>query len=238
MTKIPSFLAGRLAAGMFGVLILLLAAFGAAPAQAGVAIENTVVLDPYDPVPSIQFGHWYNGYGSGCYDRCGRTRCGDGCHRRTRHHCERDCDRGCGRDCTRETRDCGRDCYRDRCDRDDCRKDRCDHDGCRDRCDGDRCHDRCDGDGCGTRASNCTGPNCYDVERYEHRWRDGDRIGQEWYDRGRRERETSGERRGRDKWYDGDKGNDQHWRDYDDPPPDPPPAPPAPPPDKDKHRRH
>ena len=122
-------------------------------ASAGVATSGAVLLDPYDPVPEIQFHH-FGGYGcvSGCgayyagYDRC------DPCHRR--YHRRHDYDRD---------HDC-----RDDCDRgDDDRDARQEHEAVE---------------------NTCTSAHCYDAEHYERRWRDGDRIGQEWEDRGHREK--------------------------------------------------
>ena len=63
-------------------------------AHAQVAAQDSALLDPFEPVPEIQFRH-FGGYD--CWDNCGR--CNDGCRSR--------CYRGCGR--TRCWRDgCGR----------------------------------------------------------------------------------------------------------------------------------
>lgn len=186
MNRILRFAAKR---SLLAALALVAAAFLFTPAaHAGVAIENTVVLDPFDPVPPIQFQHWYAGYGcnfgcgrhNNCYDRCERHRCRDNCGR---ERCNDRCDRDCGDRCERRAR-CDRDCGRDNC------------------CDNDRAYQ-----------PNCTSQRCYDVERWEHRWRDGDRTGQDWYNRGHRERVRSD-----DKW-DGDEKNDSSWRSDDDGPP-------------------
>lgn len=131
-------------AALFAVLL------GAAPVSAGIAMDDTVVLDPYDPVPPVQFRHWYAGY---------------------------DCDYGCGH--------CWHSCYRHR------------YDGCHDGC-YDRCHDGCyrrdgyrhDCDGCGRDGYPridlpCTTDDCYESTRWEHRFRDGDQVHDEWLDRGR-----------------------------------------------------
>ncbi len=93
-------------------------------AQAGTAaIDNSVQLDPFNPVPDIQFTH--DGW------------CGDGCGE---HHCYRDCERGCYRGCriNYAWRDCDHDCrYRGWYCEHDCRNNwygtgwrDCDH-GCR-----------------------------------------------------------------------------------------------------------
>ena len=168
-----SFLAGLLLA-----LTLLPCA-----ASAGVATAGAVLLDPYDPVPEIQFRH-FGGYGyGGCDVGCGGydyDACGGGCYRH-RHHTR--CGDGCGR--------------RDDCDR------------CRDGHDGDRYADRDGHDGEGGQI--CTQGRCYDAEHYERRWRNGDREGVEWYDRGRKEKtvDTSGHERG---FY----GHGEDWRDDED----------------------
>lgn len=183
----------------------------ASPAQAGVATSGAVLLDPFDPVPEIQFQH-FGGYGcgygcGGCYDSCGGgcyDSCGGGCYGRCggcyggcyhHHHRHYDCDDGCRRhvryDCDE---DCGHHEHAD-CDRD------CDD------------HDR-------HAAAPCTSARCYDAEHYERRWRDGDHVGQEWLDRGTRER-TMGDDHGNGGWY----GHESpEWHDDEDAPPPPPPA--------------
>jgi len=166
----------------------LLAALGfvfallAAPAQAGVATSGAVLLDPFDPVPEIQFHH-FGGYGcsygcGGCEDSCGYARydgCNDGCRRHYRHRasCDDDCNRGC----------------RDRCERG------CDHD----------CDHAADD-------HTCASSHCYDAQHYERRWRDGDRVGQEWEDSGRRERVLQDDGHG-NSWY---GRSDYDWHDDDD----------------------
>jgi len=146
---------------------LFLAVLGAAPASAGVAIDNAVMLDPYDPVPPVQFSHWYSwysGYG-GCYSECGH-RCWHSCY----HHAD------CGDGCYRH-RDCDEGCYRNRCEHD--------------------CYDRCEGRDCYAGyvhrdeaiAAPCTTGDCYESEHWEHRWRDGDHVSREWLKSGRREGE-------------------------------------------------
>jgi hypothetical protein len=81
--------------GIFGALALALVLAHAPSARAQVAVDDSILLDPFDPVPEIQFRHFggngcFDGcfYREGCHDRCGR--CYSGC--RTR--CWRD---GCGR---------------------------------------------------------------------------------------------------------------------------------------------
>jgi hypothetical protein len=179
----------------------------ASPAQAGVATSGAVLLDPFDPVPEIQFRHFggygcaygcggcYDSCGGGCYDRCGG--CHDGCYRRYRRHAD------CGDECGRHGRD---DCDRD-CDN---------HDG-RD----------------GHDAPPCTSAHCYNAEHYERRWRDGDHVGQEWLDRGTREK-TLTDDHGDGGWY----GHESpEWHDDEDAPP-PPPPPPADDHHDDHHDHH
>jgi hypothetical protein len=61
-----------------------------ASASAGVEVDNAILLDPFDPVPAIQFRH-YGGYAWGIYD-CGYRPCGHRRHHHSyRHHCYRDC---------------------------------------------------------------------------------------------------------------------------------------------------
>jgi hypothetical protein len=205
--------------GLFAALALsLLALLAPTGASAGVATSGAVLLDPFDPVPEIQFRH-YGGYD--CNYECGGGRCDDGCGYHHRRH------RGCDDGCYRHT-DCDRDCgRRDHCDGD------CDHhDHCRDHC-GD--HDGRDGDGDHEAAAPpCTSGHCSDTEHYEHHWRDGDHVGQEYYDRGRRERDLD-HGGSAPSWY----GHSPEFQDNDDdlaPPPAPPPPPP--PPDHDHHDHH
>jgi hypothetical protein len=220
-------------AAAFGLLIGL----AAMPAEAGVATSGAVLLDPFDPVPEIQFHHfggygcvqgcggcddcgWYAGYRSGCYDSCRphyrhRARCDDDCDRGCRDHCRR----GCEHDCTaRCDGDCDRGCDHD-CDRG------CDHD-CNSRCD-HYCDRGCERDCRVVQEHVCQSARCYDSEHYERRWRDGDRVGQEWLDRGTRERTLPSNGS-----YGGYYRSEQGWRDDDDAPPPPPPPPPP-----DPHRR-
>jgi hypothetical protein len=109
-------------------LFALLASLGLAlfmvPARAEVPVDDTLLLDPFDPVPEIQFRHFGD---NGCWDGCGYERCHEGCGRR--------CYEGCGyRRCHEGCRSSCRDgCRRDRCERS------CWHElGCGDRCWGDR----------------------------------------------------------------------------------------------------
>jgi hypothetical protein len=209
--------------GLLGALALLAALLAPGGASAGVATSGAVLLDPFDPVPEIQFRH-YGGYG--CNYECGGgyNRCDDGCgyrrhHARCRDACYRHvrCDDACGNG------------GRDRCDRD------CDHH--HDDCDGDDCdhHHHHDGDDRAAEAPPCTSGHCSDTEHYEHHWRDGDHIGQEYYDRGRRERDL-GNGAGPPGWY----GHSPELQDNDDDlaPPPPPPAPPPPPDDGHHHHDH
>jgi hypothetical protein len=192
----------------------VLALFAAAPASAGVATAGAVLLDPFDPVPEIQFHH-FGGYGcsygcgSVCDSGCGARYdggCYDGCRRHYRRH--RDCEDGCRR------------YVRDDCDHD-CRGH--DHEGR----DGDRDgHDRRDGydhrdvaDEHDGASPPCVSGHCYDAEHWERRWRDGDHVGQQWEDRGTRERSLP-----QGGHTDGFYGHDYDWRVDDDPPPPPPPA--------------
>ena len=209
--------------GLAAALGLLLAVFaGTGTAMAGVATAGAVLLDPFDPVPEIQFQH-FGGYG--CSYGCGGhyDGCGDGCGYH-RHH-------GCGDGCGY---------HRARCDDDDCgRHARCDqdcdhHDHCRDHCGrADDCGD--DGGGghaddpytnrTGLAAVPCQG-RCSDTEHWEHSWRNGDHVGREYYDRGRKERDLD-HGSGPPAWY----GHTPDWHDGDDddaPPPPPPEPPPGP----------
>jgi hypothetical protein len=177
---------------VFVAALALLAPLSATPAVAETTIDQAVVLDPYDPTPGIAFDH-----------------CSDGCHRHCRSSCGRRYRRHCGDDCYTERRHhCGRDCYAEN----------------RPRCDGDRCRDGYDAD-----ASTAGGPppaapkpclsgNCFDAERYEHKWRDGTRKGHDWYRRGSSERDWEASDQNID------NGDDAPWSA---PPPPPPPPPPA-----------
>ena len=210
-----------------------------ANASAGVATAGAVLLYPFDPVPEIQFQH-FGGYGcsyecgGGGYDRCGdgcgdhrrchegcyhRTRCGDGCERRER------CDDGCRANCDDNCRPrCDGDCRRADC-RDDCRP------SCGDTCRPTDCHDGCRppcNDGCTGAAVPCT-ERCSDTEHWEHDWRTGDHVGQEWYYRGRRERDIAPAGTA-PHWY--GHGPEMHDEDDEDAPP---PAAAATPPADDHH---
>jgi hypothetical protein len=219
-------------AGLAAVLGLVLALFAVpGAATAGVATAGAVLLDPFDPVPEIQFQHFGGygcSYGCGGYDRCGG---GCGYHR---HH---GCDDGCGYHRARCDDGCGR---RDRCDDgDDCgRHARCDqdcdhHDRCREHCDrADDCGDNCGhadnpyANRTGADAVPCEG-RCSDTEHWEHSWRNGDHVGREYYDRGRKERDLD-HGSGPPAWY----GHTPDWHDNDDDDAPPPPPAPAGPPDK------
>ncbi len=209
-----------LVASVLGTLAACVMLLAAQPAQAGTTIDDAVILDPYDPVPGIGFDHCGDGCGHHCYSRCGRVRhCWDDCHR----GCGDNCHRGCGDRCGERVR-CDRDCAPRRCG-DDCDAERrpCAHD-----CNTNR--PPCDGDRCGGDATNypkparpCLSGNCFDAERYEHRWRDGSRKGHEWLRRGASQRDWDQSDR------DIDNGDDSAWN----PPPPPPPPPPVD--DKKKH---
>jgi hypothetical protein len=203
---------------------LAFAAVFALPAQAGVATAGAVLLDPFDPVPEIQFHH-FGGYG--CSDGCGSAcdygcgarydgGCHDGCGRHYYHRRSHDCDDGCRRT------------VRDDCN-DDCRRhghdgDRDGHDG-RDRHDGDDRREADDDHDGPPPPPPCVSGHCYDAQHWERRWRDGDHVGQQWEDRGTRERTLP-----QGGHTDGFYGHDYDWRVDDDPPPPPPP--------EDDHHHH
>jgi hypothetical protein len=66
----------RRGAMIFCAALLLMLGFGAQKAQADdFAAGNAALLDPFDPVPQIQFSDCYNdcGYSSDCYDGCRRA---------------------------------------------------------------------------------------------------------------------------------------------------------------------
>ena len=77
-----------------GVLLAMACMAGNAKTYAQTAIDDSVKLDPFDPVPQIGFHH------GECDDPCGY------------HHCYRGCGyrRGCYRGCYRDERGCERDC--------------------------------------------------------------------------------------------------------------------------------
>ncbi len=207
-----------LTAHAFGAAAAVLLLFAALPAYAGTTIDDAVILDPYDPVPGIGFR------GDGCDDGCDVHRCCE------RHHCYHGCHRGCGDDCHRHAR-CEHDCFV---------RHNCDHDCYANRpCQGRDCGPEdqypdsryADQNGPpppdqgypgGPDAQSptyvdhkpCVNGNCYDSEKWEHRWRDGTRVGHEWYKKGDNERD----------WSQGDHDwNDGHDTDWDDYPPLPPP---------------
>ena len=74
--------------GLLLGLVCALAVLSPPAVRAQVAVDDTVLLDPFDPVPEIQFRHFGD---NGCYESCGYRRDCDGCGYR---HCWRD---GCGR---------------------------------------------------------------------------------------------------------------------------------------------
>lgn len=63
-------------------------------------IDNAQLLDPFDPVPQIQFHHGDCDWGCrGCVDSCGYHRCWDGCgyrHCCWHRHIAWRCEFGCG----------------------------------------------------------------------------------------------------------------------------------------------
>lgn len=177
---------------LFAVLVL------PGPAAAGVATAGAVLLDPFDPVPEIQFRH-FGGYGcdTGCggYERCDEGcggRCGDSCGR-------------CHQGCVRHSR-CGDGCRpRNPCE-DNCgRHDRCDGD-CERADRGDNCDTDCDHGGAPPPDARppCEG-RCNVTEHWQRDWRNGGHFGQEWYDRGYRERDSS----------DGHRPHNWHRSDHD-----------------------
>lgn len=179
---------------MIGLLALAFIWLGhPAQAVAGVEVDNAIMLDPFDPVPEIQFRH-YGGYswGYGC-DGCSTHCYYDSCGRR---HCYQNCNR-VYRDCYGYSR-CGG--CRDNCGyRDGCR-DRCGYDRCRgDGCYGDRRYDDCRQAGC-RNWDGCRGDGCYRDGRYDGRdgLRDGGRDGH-WRD-GRDDLRHDDDRRGDDPW--------------------------------------
>jgi hypothetical protein len=88
-----------------GVLFAMACLAGNAKVYAQTAINDSVLLDPFDPVPQIGFHH--GEYGD-CYDPCGQRGCYHSCGER--RGCEHDCYRhaGCEHDCRRPCEhDCG-----------------------------------------------------------------------------------------------------------------------------------
>ncbi|HVV64604.1 MAG TPA: hypothetical protein VHC42_03990 [Rhizomicrobium sp.] len=69
------FLRSNVQALAAAAVIGLASAFLTTGARAGVASDDTVLLDPFDPVPEIQFRHFG---GNGCFWTCAR-RCWHGC---------------------------------------------------------------------------------------------------------------------------------------------------------------
>jgi len=92
-------------AGLMSTAVCALMLLNAPEARAQVAAQDSVMLDPFDPVPEIQFRHFG---GAGCWDDCEYRDCNDGC----RSHCYRGChparysrERRFDRDATRVERD-------------------------------------------------------------------------------------------------------------------------------------
>ena len=157
MRHVHSFIGRRVAAFVVCAVVALMVSAGFSGVRADPAVDNAVQLDPFDPVPEIQFRH----YGDNpCYDHCERYRdCDEGCRARCKDHCgNNDCrDRDhCDRDC-RDGERCGHYGH-------DCRdQDRCTQD-CREK---DVCSQDCrDGDACGYDRRDCRDKNrCSDVCR-------------------------------------------------------------------------
>jgi hypothetical protein len=176
-----------------GAALVLAALLMPTAANAGVATYGAVLLDPFNPVPEIQFRH------NGCYDGCER--------RRHRHHYRpyyRDCDDG---GCAQEAR-----------------YDQSPPDGYP-----QPGYDQTGGPvppGGGTLEHEPCIDRCHVSEHWERNWRNGDRIGQEWYDKGYRERDTSGGHRPKN-WDQRDFSRDGDDDDAAAAAAPPPPAPPA-----------
>ncbi len=110
MTRTPHRLLHAIMALTGCAVFMLMLLAGARPALAGVEVDNAIMLDPFDPVPEIQFNHfggyaWGWGYGCNegcgyrhCYHECGYNHCRRGCE--ARRPCEHDC--GDGRDGCRD----------------------------------------------------------------------------------------------------------------------------------------
>jgi hypothetical protein len=98
-----------------GGIFLLLGLVAPARVNAGTAINDSVLLDPFSPVPEIQFSPGYGGCGDGCYH--GYRHCWHDCG--YAGGCDHDCRYGgwgCERDCRDGWRpalwhDCDRDCH-------------------------------------------------------------------------------------------------------------------------------
>jgi hypothetical protein len=214
---------------------------GSTDEYAGVPMTNSVILDPFDPVPAIQFEH-------GCYDRCGRH-CHDGCgeYRYCRHDC-RWHGWTCAHDCygARHCNDASCNLGWWRCDRE-CRDDawRCDHDctlqgwhcdhGCsvRDRCEHDCVGRPCNRD-CGHLGDACA-DSCFGglVQQYESDLQHSEDLNRRYDEQSHwyfehvmdRHHHHDGDWHDGD-WHDGDwhdgEGHDGDWHDGDGsgPPPD------------------
>lgn len=168
---------------ILGCAVFMLALLAGVPdARAGIASDNAFLLDPFDPVPEIQFRH-HGGYSWGNY--CGYNPC----HRRHYNRCYRNC-----YGYSRCSRDCGgyrNECYGDRCNRHDGYR-QGGYDGCRgDNCYRERRHDGCRGDGCRDR-------EIYIEKRQERYDEQADRYDDqsEWYER----RYMDRRRHDRDRW--------------------------------------
>jgi hypothetical protein len=93
--------------GLMSAVIFALMLLSAPAAHAQVAAQDSVLLDPFDPVPEIQFRHFG---GNGCWDDCGTRDC-DGCGGcRERCGCHSSCARRCYSGCSVRRR-CYEDCY-------------------------------------------------------------------------------------------------------------------------------
>jgi len=79
-----------------GVLLAMACLAGTAKTYAQTAVDDSVLLDPFDPVPQIGFHH--GEYGD-CYDPCGNHHCYRNCgyhrHAGCEHDCRRPCEHGC-----------------------------------------------------------------------------------------------------------------------------------------------
>jgi hypothetical protein len=103
---------GRFFAGLMTCMIVVLAVAMGSPAHAQTSINDSVLLDPFSPVPQIQFSPGYEECGDGCYHHCWHD-----C--RVAYRCDDDCRYGgwhCGHGCRdgwrpREWRDCDHDCH-------------------------------------------------------------------------------------------------------------------------------
>ncbi|HEY5347925.1 MAG TPA: hypothetical protein VIJ72_07010 [Rhizomicrobium sp.] len=99
-----------LAAALLSLAVLALAGV-ATPARAYDPVDGAVALDPFDPVPEIQFRHYG---GNPCFGECRRDDCHHGCYRYRRWRCDEDCERyRCDHDCENH-RPCERACQAQR----------------------------------------------------------------------------------------------------------------------------